>query len=154
MLRHAMVAVAALTLAAHPFSASGQTLAQHLVRDMVAKHSEVLSAMELAVLSGNRCATVASTDPKDVGEKCDADEKAPIRTGQPDVDAPSKEDPVYDITQALHDASGNLVGAVGMDIKPSAGKDRAAVVAVARELLRELEAQIPSKAKLVERSTR
>ena len=154
MLRHAMVGVAALALAAHPSPSPGQTLAHRLVRDMVAKHSDVLSAMELAVLSGDRCATVASTDPKDIGEKCDADEKEPIRTGQPDVEAPTKEDPVYDITQALHDASGNLVGAVGMDIKPSAGKDRAAVVVVAKELLRELEAQIPSKAKLVEHSTR
>ena len=153
MLRHTLWMAAAFVVSAGP-PASAQTLAQRLVRDMVAKHADVLSAMEVAVQSKKGCATVASTDPRDVGEKCDADEKGPIRTGEPDVEAPTKGDPVYDITQALHDASGNLIGAVGMDIKPSAGRDRAAVVAVARDLLRELEAQIPSRAKLVERSTR
>jgi hypothetical protein len=152
VLRHTLFVAAAFVVGAGP--ASAQTLAQRLVRDMVAQHADVLSAMEVAVQSSKGCATVASTDPKDVGEKCDADEKGPIRTGEPDVEAPTKEDPVYDITQALHDASGNLIGAVGMDIKPSAGKDRAAIVAVARDLLRELEAQIPSRGKLVERSTR
>jgi len=81
MLRHAMVGVAALALGAHPSFISGQTLAHRLVRDMVAKH-HVLSAMELAVLSGDTCATVESTDPKDVGEKCDADQKEPIRAKQ------------------------------------------------------------------------
>jgi len=82
MLRHAMVGVAALALGAHPSFISGQTLAHRLVRDMVAKHPDVLSAMELAVPSGDTCATVESTDPKDVGEKCDADQKEPIRAKQ------------------------------------------------------------------------
>jgi hypothetical protein len=88
-----------------------------------------------------------------LSEKCDDDEKGPIRTGEPDVEAPSKADPVYDITQALHDSAGRLIGAVGMDIKPEAGPDRAAVVARAKALLQELEAQIPSKEKLYERTT-
>lgn len=102
MLRHTLVVAAAFIVGAGP--ASAQTLAQRLVRDMVAKHADVLSAMGVAVQSSKGCATVASTDPRDVGEKCDA--------------------------------------------------DRAAVVAVARDLPRELEARIPSRAKLVERSTR
>jgi hypothetical protein len=129
-----------------------ETYAQRLVNDFVKRHSEV-SAVELAIMSDGGCATLAATDPKDVGEKCDDDEKGPIRTGQPDVESPSKADPVYDITQALHDSSGRLIGAVGMDIKPNAGPDRAAVVARAKVLLQELEAQIPSKEKLFERTT-
>ena len=129
----------------------GETYAQQLVNDFVRRHSSELAAIELAIMSDKGCATIAATDPKDVGEKCDDDEKGPIRTGQPDVEAPSKDDPVYDITQALHDSAGRLIGAVGMDIKPSAGPDRAAVVARAKALLQELEAQIPSKEKLYER---
>ena len=100
--------------------------------------------------SAGTCKTIAATDPKDVGERCDDDEIGPMRTGEPDVGAPTRDDPVYDITQALHDATGRLIGAVGMDIKPMAGQDRAAALVVARRLLRELEARIPSMHRLFE----
>jgi hypothetical protein len=57
--------------------------------------------------------------------------------------------PVYDITQALHDSAGRLIGAVGMDIAPQSGEGRAAVVAFAASVLHELERSIPSKARLL-----
>jgi hypothetical protein len=124
------------------------TYAQQLVNQMLAAHTE-LAAMELALQTAEGCKTVAATDLKDVGEKCDDDELGPMRTGEPDVEEPTKDDPVYDITQALHDSAGTLIGAVGMDLKPAPGKDRAAMVAQARAILRELEARIPSKQKLL-----
>jgi hypothetical protein len=125
------------------------TYAQRLVNQMVAAHRD-LAAMELALQAGEDCSTVAATDPKDIGEQCDDDELGPMRTGQPKVEAPTKEDPVYDITQALHDSAGSLIGAVGMDLRPAPGENRAAVVAQALALLHELEAMIPSKRKLME----
>jgi hypothetical protein len=124
------------------------TNAQRLVDRTVAAHPE-LAAVELALGSGRACRTVAATDPKDVGERCDADELGPMRNGTPDVEAPSASDPVYDITQALHDASGRLIGAVGMDLKPAPGEDRAAAVAKARAILHEMETAIPSGAHLL-----
>jgi hypothetical protein len=128
----------------------GKTYAQQMVDDFLKQHADV-TGVELAVVSDKGCATLAASDPKDVGEKCDADEEGPMKTGEPDVEEPSKEDPVYDITQALHDKSGKLIGAVGLDITPVAGRDRAATVAQAKAFLQELEAQIPSKEKLFER---
>jgi hypothetical protein len=124
------------------------TYAQQLVNRTVAAHAE-LAAVELAIVTGGVCRTVAATAPEDVGERCDADELRPMRTGEPDVEAPSASDPVYDITLALHDAAGRLIGAVGLDLKPVTGQDRAAVLAKARAILRELEAAIPSKARLL-----
>jgi len=124
------------------------TRAQQLVNRTVAAHPE-LAGVELALVVGGGCKTVAATAPEDVGERCDADELGPMRTGEPDVEVPSASDPVYDITQALHDSAGRLIGAVGMDLKPAAGQDRAAVLAKAREILREMEAAIPSKAALL-----
>ena len=147
-----IVPATAIAPAASRAQKQGETYAQRLVNDFVRRHSSEVAAIELAIISDDGCTTLAATDPKDVGEKCDDDEKGPIRTGQPDIEAPSKHDPVYDITQALHDSAGGLIGAVGMDIKPSAGPDREAVVARAKALLHELEAQIPSKEKLYERS--
>ena len=124
------------------------TRAQQLVNRTVAAHPE-LAAVELAVVTGGVCKTVAATAPEDIGERCDADELGPMRTGEPDIEAPSASDPVYDITQALHDSAGRLIGAVGMDLKPVAGEDQAAVLAKARAILRELEAAIPSKTRLL-----
>ena len=120
------------------------TRAQQLVNRTVAAHPE-LAGLELALVTGGVCRTVAATAPEDIWERCDADELGPMRTGEPDVEAPSASDPVYDITQALHDAAGRLIGAVGMDLKPAAGEDRAAALAKARAILEAMEAAIPSK---------
>ena len=125
-----------------------RTRAQQLVNETMARHRE-LSGLELALLSDVGCATVAATAPEDIGEKCDADEKGPIRTGHPDIEAPTRADPVYDITQALHDAAGKLIGAIGMDIPPLKGESRAAVLRRAQAILAEIEGQIPSKQALL-----
>ena len=122
--------------------------AQQLVLQTVAQHRE-LHGLEIAIVTDSGCATVAATAPEDVGERCDADELGPIHTGQPDVESPTRSDPVYDITQALHDRAGHVIGAVGMDLAPAAGATRGAVLKRAQTILRELEAQIESKAALL-----
>ena len=123
------------------------TYAQQVVEEILARHSD-LRSVELALVSGKACVTVAATALEDVGEACDADEKQPMRTGKPYVEEPTRNDPVYDITQALHDGSGALIGAVGMDIAP-AGRSREAVLSQAGEILRELENMISSKEQLL-----
>ncbi|MEJ2217389.1 MAG: hypothetical protein P8099_12325 [Gemmatimonadota bacterium] len=120
--------------------------AQWLVDRSVSAHGPVKS-VELAVVFGDVCRTIAATAAEDIGEKCDADENEPMETGVPSVEAPSRADPVYDVTQALHDAKGNLIGAVGMDIDPG-DMDRAGILALARSVLAEIQQQIPSKQRL------
>jgi len=117
--------------------------ARWLVTRTVAGHAPV-EAVEIAVVRDGVCRTIASTHAEDVGEKCDDDENGPMRSGRPSVEAPSAGDPVYDVTQALHDADGNLIGAVGMDIRPGR-MTRDAVLRVARTARQEIEARIPSK---------
>ena len=118
--------------------------AQQLVDETMTRHPE-LRGLEMALLSSSGCRTVAATAREDIGEKCDDDEEGPIRTGRPDVEAPTRADPVYDITQALHDSTGRLIGAVGMDIPPRKGETRAVVLSRAQAILAELEGHIPSK---------
>lgn len=120
------------------------TKGQQLVNQFVADHAE-LAALELALTTQDGCKTVAASAREDVGEACDADELGPIRTGKAEVEEPTEEDPLYDVTQALHDSHGNPVGAVGMDLRPTIGS-RDQVVERAKELLHDLEAQIPSNA--------
>jgi len=73
-----------------------------------------------------------------------------MQTGQPNVEERTTEDPIYDITQALHDVSGTLIGAVGMDLAPQPIQGRDTVVARGLENLQDLEARIPSKNRLYE----
>ncbi len=149
------VAVVMFLMLPHAATAQKQpareTLAQRIVRELVDRHRDQISAMEIALTSDKGCATIAATDPKDVGEKCDADELGPIKTGAPNVEAPTTDDPVFDITQALHDRSGQLIGAVGMDIVPPPNGDRDVALARAKALLQELEAQIASAVALRKR---
>jgi hypothetical protein len=146
--------VTALALAAVALGPAGAgnsqrvIVGQQIVDEFVGSHPELL-ALELSVTTPDGCRTIAATAREDVGTKCDGDELRPIRTGIPDVELPTKHDPVYDITQALHDASGRLIGAAGMDLKPDVGS-RQAAVAHAEALLRELESRIGSKAQLQE----
>lgn len=122
--------------------------AQQLVDETVRRHPR-LRAMEIALLSDSGCATIAATAPEDIGEQCNADENGPIKTGQPDVEAPTRDDPVYDITQALHDTAGAVIGAVGMDLAPQEGETQAAMLQLAHTILLELEASIPTKGALL-----
>src|ERR1700730_14547522 len=149
-----LVAVFALMLAvlasqgqANP-AASGakrRIFAQVLVESTVAKHAE-LAGLELGTTppDGHDCTTIAATDAKEMGDKCDKGELAVMKTGKPTVE---KESDGYDVTLPLH-VSGKTIGIIGMDFKldqkESGLVDRANVIA------KEVEDQIPAKSKLFE----
>lgn len=145
----ASVLVTTLHLQANQPTGQRRMYAQQLVNQMVQQYPDVTN-VELALTSDTGCATVAATDPADIGEKCDDDEYGPMQTGQPHVEELTREDPIYGITQALHDSSENLIGAVGMDFAPQPGQERAAVVKGALKILQDLEPRIPSKSRLFE----
>ncbi len=106
---------------------------RRLVARFVADHRDV-EALEVALGTGESCRTVAASDPDDVGEACDEDELRAMRTGEPVVGGPESDGSVYDVTQALHDAEGRLIGAVGMDVRAN-GRSREEVIERAKELL-------------------
>lgn len=131
----------------------GRILAQKVMEELASKHSE-LQGMEVAATPPGKktCVTIAATEAKEVGEKCDNDEFTAIQTNQPFVEKENeggKE--VFDVTMPLHDAAGKVVGTIGMDFKPEPGQERSKVVSRAEEIVREFEKQVPSKAKLFER---
>jgi len=144
MKRSLVLVSLALVGALRADGASRTIAAQRLVDEFVGDHPE-LAGLELALLVGADCRTVAATAREDVGAKCDGDELGPIRTGRPNVEPPSRKDPIYDITQALHDPAGVVIGAAGMDLEPEPGATREATLRHARNLLRELESRIVSK---------
>jgi len=66
-----------------------------------------------------------------------------MKTGAPFVE---QEAEGFDVTAPLHDATGKLIGGLGIDFKQQHGQTKADVLKLTAALLKELEQQIPSKA--------
>jgi hypothetical protein len=140
-------------LASFPLSAQRKkTQAQYLIDQTMEKHPEVTGLELSATPAGQEtCVTIAATDPKDLGEKCDDDEVSALRTQKPFVE---HEPDGFDVTAPLHDASGTLIGTLGIDFKPHAGQTRTGILKRTTRILKEVERQIPSKAFLFEPASR
>src|SRR5579864_2698204 len=133
-------AVTPAQTATHPT----KTVAQKLVEDTHAQHPEA-TEIGIVTVSAKGCRTIASTDKGDVGEKCESDDSAPMKTGKPYAE---KEKDGYDISLPLHDATGMAIGAVGIEFKLEAGQTAANMIEKAKRIAGEMEKQIPSKAAL------
>src|SRR5487761_834548 len=123
---------------------NGKSFAQKLVEQTHAQHPEA-TEIGIVTVSARGCRTIASTDSKDIGEKCEAEDSAPMKTGKPYVE---KEKDGYDISLPLHDAAGKVIGAVGIEFKLEAGQTAANMTEKAEQIAGEMEKQIPSKAAL------
>ena len=130
-----------------PSDAKSKSFAQALVEDMLAKHHE-LEGLGLATTppGGHDCVTIADTDAKELGDKCDKGELAVMETGKSTVE---KEKDGYDVTVPLH-VSGKTIGIIGMDFKLD--QQEAGLLDRAKVIAKEVEDQIPSKSKLFESS--
>ncbi len=71
-----------------PLNAQSKKIqAQDLVEMTAQNHPEIESLEIAATQEGQRvCVTVAATEAKDLGEKCDADEEAALKTQEPFVE--------------------------------------------------------------------
>jgi len=137
------VVICSLTMVGSSQAQSGKTQAQQLVDFTVKKNADVAGLEVSSTPVGKTtCVTIAATEAKDMGEKCDEDEFAALKTGKPHVE---KEADGYDVTAPLHDASGKLVGTIGIDFKLQSGQTDASILRRTSEILKELEQQIQSK---------
>ena len=126
---------------------SKKSFAQKLLEETLPNHPEI-TGLEIAATPPNKpCMTIAATEAREVGEKCDKDEFTALKTHKPFVE---KEKDEFDVTFPLHDASGKLIGTAGMDFKLTPGLEESTVVDKGQQIVKELEKQIPSKARLFE----
>lgn len=121
-----------------------RTFAQNLVNQTKAMHPEA-DEIGISIRSARGCRTIASTDPSDIGEACEKDDMAPMRTGKPYVE---KERDGYDVSVPLRDAHGRLIGSLGVGFKPQAGQTQAQVTSAAEKISKEMSSKISSKAEL------
>lgn len=152
-LKPALVVVPAIFLSVVPSlaragqeSAKPKILAQKLVDETHAKHPET-SEIGIVIIGAKGCTNIASTDKGDVGEKCEKDDSEPIRTDKVYVE---REKTSFDVSLPLHDSSGQLVGSVGIELRPKANETQAEVVKDAQAIAKEMEGPIQSKASLTQ----
>lgn len=124
--------------------------AQKLLDSTLAAHPEI-TGLELASTppKQTQCVTIAATEAKEIGEKCDKDEFTVMKTNKPFIEKEKEHgEEVYDVTMPLHDAAGKVIGTVGMDFKSARGQQEAQIRENAERIAKELEAGVPSKQKL------
>lgn len=133
-------------------SPSTRLFAQKVVDDTLAMHPDIQN-LELAATPSDKteCVTIASNEAMEIGEKCDRDELAALKTNEPVVKK-EKEDgkELYEAIVSIHDSTGSIIGIAGMDFKPRPGQDRAGIAERAKLVAKELESQITSKEKMFE----
>ena len=133
-------------------SPSTRLFAQKVVDDTLAMHPDIQS-LELATTPPDKteCVTIASNEALEIGEKCDRDELAALKTNEPLVKK-EKEDgkEIYEAILSIHDSTGSIIGVAGMDFKPEPRQERSKIAERAKQIAKELESQLTSKEKMFE----
>jgi len=142
----------AIALAAQGSNAPPKIFAQKLVAETLAAHSE-LTGVEIATTPPRKseCVTIASTEIKGIGERCDMDEFTAIKTNKPFVEKENeggKE--VYDVTVPIHDSTGKVIATAGLDFKPEPNQTTDQITQRSLQIAKELDSRLPSKEKLFE----
>ncbi len=132
--------------ASTPAPAGGKLLAQKLVDELAAKHPELVR-IGLHVTPPHRRENiiVASNVPTKIGQKSGPEDLTTMQTGKPVV---LKEGANFDITLPLHDASGKVIGAIGLTFPPLDGEQQSNAVQRAQAIALEIERRIPTAEKL------
>lgn len=124
----------------------GKIEAQRLVDSLIARHPGLVRVgMHLTPPGRPDNLIVACNVAERIGRKSDPEDLKAMKTGKPVV---LKEAGNFDVTLPLHTASGKVIGALGLTFKPEDHEEEQAAVERAKNMATELEAHIPSKAKL------
>src|ERR1700686_3125945 len=126
--------------------------AQKIVEETLAAHPEI-GGLELSTTPPNKtdCVTIAGNDPSEIGEKCDKEELTAMKTNTPYVEKETENGKkIFAVTVPIHDASGNVIGTVGIDFARNSDAEQAKITERAKQIGTELEAKLKSKAKMFE----
>ena len=116
-----------------------RSAAQKIVDEVKAAHPEITGLELAAEETGKGCRTIAATDVKEIGQKCDKDELTARKTNRPFVE---KEKTEFDVTVPLHDGGGQVVATAGMDFKIEPGRTTQSVTSDALKIAAEIERRL------------
>lgn len=133
-------------------SASGaigaKIYAQRLVDELALRHPELVRiGMHVTAPGKTENVIIACNLPERIGQKSDPEDLRAMETGKTVV---LKEGADFDVTMPLHDATGKVIGALGLTFKPRPGERDADAARRAGAIARELEKQIASASHLFE----
>lgn len=131
--------------AAATWAQPNQTFAQKVVEQIKAAHPEITGLELAATKPGKGCQTIAATEIREVGEKCDEDELTARKTNRPYVEQEKTE---FDVTLPIHDSGGKVIATAGMDFKLEPGRTKETVVHEALKVSAELERNFTSESDL------
>lgn len=124
----------------------GKTLAQRLADELAKKHPELVRiGLHVTPPGRSENIIIASNVSAKVGQRSDPEDLRAMKTGRPVV---LREGENFDVTLPLHDATGKIIGAIGLTLKPIAGEQEGDATRRARAIASELEKRIPAKDKL------
>jgi hypothetical protein len=132
-------------------TASGKIVGQVLVDELAARHPDLVRiGMHVTSPKGSANRIIASNIAEKIGQVSDPEDLKAMESGEPVV---LKEKENMDVTLPLHDASGKVIGAIGLTFKLRAGEDQEDAIRRARAMAGEIEKQISSAARLFERGS-
>ena len=144
---HAMPASApAAKLAASKPAPQAKGMAQQLVNKIHSQYPDI-AEIGLSTKKAKGCVTIASTDKKDVGEKCERDAIAPMKTGKTSIE---KEGARYAVSLPLRDIHGKVVGSLGLEFKPKPGQTKASILSQAKKIASQMGSKISSQSSLIQ----
>lgn len=143
-----MIATAACLLigagAASFAAAASDTLAQRLVGEAMEAHPQA-AEIGISVRSSAGCHSIASSDPSDLGERCESGDLRVMRTHRPYA---VKESDGYDVSVPLHDSAAKFIGTLAVEFRLKAGQTVPSLIRQAEAISQEMAASIPSQARL------
>src|ERR1700732_2264519 len=133
-------------------TATHKIFAQKIVDDTLAAHPEI-TGLELSTTPPNKtnCVTIAASDLKEIGGKCDKEDSTAVETNAPFVEKETEDGKeIFAVTLPIHDPSGNIIGTAGIDFQRNSASELAKITERAKQIGAELEAKLTSKAKMFE----
>jgi hypothetical protein len=126
---------------------TNDTLAGRLVTQAMASHPQA-SEIGISVRTSSGCHSIASSDPSDVGERCESGDLRVMRTHHGHA---VKERDGYDVSVPLHDSAGRLIGSLAVEFRLQSQQNTSAAIRQAEAISRHMAGQISSQASLTRR---
>ena len=123
--------------------------AQRLVEQEMDKHPDLLIVVFHVTPLGQKVNVIVASNIGRIGKKADEDDMRVINTGKPNLEVNATGDH-FEVEMAQRDKSGKVIGALAVVYAYKPDVDKEMLHAKAEEIRKEVEAQVPDRAKLFE----
>src|SRR5215471_8213533 len=151
MKRHLLVPCLAAGFASllYPQGPKPKIFAQRLVESEMEKHPDLLIIAFHVTPPGEKENVIIASNIGRIGKKADEDDRRVINTSKPNLEVNATGDH-FEVQMAQRDKAGKIIGALAVVFPYKEGMDKEQLHAKGEEIRKEIEAQVPTLAKLFE----